>query len=140
MSTHDDLVARLDELAVIDHDAIAALRDPELGGDDAFLVEVVEAFLEDSPQHVEAIQRVSANAPGAGEVLMRAAHSLKGSCGNFGAARLQAVCAELEARGRANQLDGLTPLAERAVEEYAALADRLRALAEEARRGAAPAR
>lgn len=123
-----------DDLPVLGLDAIAALRDPELGGDDEFLVEVVTAFLEDSPQHVQAMQ--TALAAGDAQALMRAAHSLKGSCGNFGAARLQALCAELEARSRENQLDGLAPITARAAVEYATLVEQLRVLADAASRGA----
>jgi HPt (histidine-containing phosphotransfer) domain-containing protein len=137
MSTPDDLSARLDALNVLDRDVVGALRDPDLGGDDAFLVEVIQAFVEDSPQHIQAIQ--AALVSGKGQALMRAAHSLKGSCGNFGAARLQALCAELEARGRQNQLDGLAPLVARVASEYALLKDHLRVLADEVSRSASTA-
>lgn len=130
MATPDDLLARLDVLAVLEASAIAALRDPELGGDDAFLVEVIQAFLDDSPQHVQAIQ--ASYAAGDAPAMMRAAHSLKGSCGNFGAARLHTLCAELEQRGRADQLAGLSVLVDRVAVEYAMLAEQLRALSAEA--------
>jgi HPt (histidine-containing phosphotransfer) domain-containing protein len=130
MSTPDDLLARLDTLAVLDAAAVAVLRDPDLGGDDAFLVEVVQAFLEDSPQHVTAVQAgfAASDAP----KLMRAAHSLKGSSGNFGADRLQTLCAELELRARASRLEGLEMLVGRVGTEYALLAAQLAAVAEDA--------
>ena len=103
---------------------------PNMGGDDAFLIEVVQAFLEDSPQHVTAIQAgfTAGDAP----KLMRAAHSLKGSSGNFGAARLQTLCAELELNARASRLQGLESLVGRVGTEYAQLATQLAARAEEA--------
>lgn len=130
MSTPGDLLARLDVLAVLDRTAVAALRDPELGGDDEFLIEVIQTFLDDSPQHVTTVQ--AAFAAGDAPKLMRAAHSLKGSSGNFGAARLQALCAQVELQARAGQLDGLSPLVERVEREYGLLAEQLQALAAEA--------
>ena len=130
MTTPADLLARIEVLAVLDASAVAALRDPELGGDDAFLVEVIQAFLDDSPHHVQAAE--SSFAAGDGEALMRAAHSLKGSCANFGAARLHTLCAELEARGRAGTLEGIGALVTRLESEYALLAGQLEALAAEA--------
>jgi HPt (histidine-containing phosphotransfer) domain-containing protein len=126
MSTPDDLFARLEGLAVLDMATIADLRDPELDGDDAFRAEVIEIFLSDSPQHLTAIQDgvADGNAP----VVMRAAHTLRGSSANFGAARLQLLCTELEVRARSGQLQGLEPLAARVEAEFALLVAELDAL------------
>jgi CheY-like chemotaxis protein/HPt (histidine-containing phosphotransfer) domain-containing protein len=131
MTTPDELLARVDVLSVLDASTVAALRDPDLGGDDAFLVEVIQAFLDDSPRHVQAVQQGFAASDA--EVLMRAAHSLKGSCGNFGAARLHTLCAALEGQARADHLEGLAPLVARLPAEYASLAEQLAALAADAR-------
>ena len=87
---------------MLDEAAIAALRDPDLGGDPEFLVEVVEAFLGDSPPRLEAL-RASLDR-GEAEAVGRAAHSLKGSSGNFGAMRMQTLCADIERLARAGQL------------------------------------
>lgn len=132
MSSSEDLLARLDSLAVYDTDAIAALRDPELGGDAAFLEEVVEAFLEDAPQHVRTLR--AAFPIGDAPSVMRAAHSLKGSSGNFGAARLRELCADLEQHARANHLENLDPLMNRLEQEFCLLKNQLTALAVEARK------
>jgi CheY-like chemotaxis protein len=121
---------RLDSMPILDDTSIAMLRDPDLGGEPEFLVEVVEAFLSDTPPRIETIK--STLASGDGEGLGRAAHSLKGSSGNFGAARLQAICADVERLGRAGQLTGLPALVERLEVEYALVADRLSELAADA--------
>ena len=128
----------LESMPILDDTSIAMLRDPELGGEPDFLVEVVDAFLDDAPPRLETIR--SALASGDGEELGRAAHSLKGSSSNFGAARLQALCAEIERLARAGQPGALAPLVERLEGEYALVADRLTALAAEARQGAISSR
>ncbi|MCC7372067.1 MAG: Hpt domain-containing protein [Chloroflexi bacterium] len=137
MSSYDDLLESLDALGVYDTDAIAALRDPELGGDAAFLAEVVEAFLEDAPEHVGMLR--AAFPIGDAPSVMRAAHSLKGSSGNFGAARLRALCAALEQHARANHLEGLDPVMNRLDVEFCVLKKQLKALVVEAERAQASA-
>jgi CheY-like chemotaxis protein len=122
-------LSRLASLPLLDEAAVDALRDPDLGGDPEFLVEIVDAFLGDSPPRIETVRASLASGDGAG--LSRAAHSLKGSSGNFGAQRLQVLCADLERLGRDGQLDGLEPLVSRLEVEYQAVADRLRELAAE---------
>jgi PAS domain S-box-containing protein len=128
----------LESMPILDDASIAMLRDPDLGGEPEFLVEVVEAFLSDTPPRIETIKATLAS--GDGDGLGRAAHSLKGSSGNFGAARLQALCADIERLGRAGQLTGLAPLVERLVAEYALVADRLVELAAEASQEAVSSR
>jgi HPt (histidine-containing phosphotransfer) domain-containing protein len=115
--------ARLAALPLIDEAAIGALRDPDLGGDPKFLVEVVEAFLGDSPPRIEALK--SSLAGGDADTLGRAAHSLKGSSGNFGAARMQALCADIERLARDGQTEALGPLVVQLDVEYERVADRL---------------
>jgi CheY-like chemotaxis protein len=115
--------AQLAALPLIDEAAIGALRDPDLGGDPEFLVEVVEAFLGDSPPRIEALK--SSVAAGDADTLGRAAHSLKGSSGNLGAARMQALCADIERLARAGQTETLGPLVGQLDIEYERVADRL---------------
>jgi len=115
---HPDLT-RIDALTVLDDSAIAALRDPEFGGDAEFLAEVVQAFTLDTPPRILAVRTSLAGRDA--EALARAAHSLKGSSGNFGAERMQTLCADIERCARANQLDELVPLVERLDVEYALL-------------------
>ena len=63
-----------------------------LGGD---LRDVIDAYLEDTPQIISEMRRCSAAEDV--ENLSRLAHSLKSSSGIFGADRLAAVCRALEA-------------------------------------------
>jgi HPt (histidine-containing phosphotransfer) domain-containing protein len=124
-------LARLASMPILDAASIAALRDPDLGGDPEFLVEVVEAFFSDTPPRIEAVRASLARGDSGG--LGRAAHSLKGSSGNFGALRLQAICADVERLARAGQLHGLPWLVERLEAEYALVAARLTELSDEAK-------
>ena len=120
---------QLATLPMLDEAAIAALRDPDLGGDPDFLVEVVEAFLGDSPPRLQAL-RASLDR-GEAEAVGRAAHSLKGSSGNFGAMRMQTLCADIERLARAGELGSLGPLVEQLDVEYEQVAERLAGLVAE---------
>ena len=56
------------------------------------------------------------------EQLSRAAHSLKGSCGNVGATQLHSLCAELEQQARAGEsaeLAGLEALVSKTEQDLA---------------------
>ncbi|HZO30018.1 MAG TPA: Hpt domain-containing protein [Chloroflexota bacterium] len=122
--------SRLASLPLLDEAAIAALHDPELGGDPEFLTEVVETFLGDTPPRLEALH--AAFASGDAETLGRTAHSMKGSSGNFGAMRMQTLCADVERLSRAGELGSLGPLVAQLDVEYRQVADRLQELVDEA--------
>lgn len=72
-------------------------------GDQAFLRTLVDIFGDTTPKQVQAlaqaIQSQDANA------LLRAAHQLKGSVGNFAAERARKLAAELEDHGRRKNFD-----------------------------------
>ena len=121
---------QLAALPLLDEAAIAALRDPELGGDPEFLVEVVEAFLGDSPSRLRALR--AGFDRGDAEAVGRAAHSLKGSSGNFGAMRMQTLCADIERMARDGQMEPLGPLVSWLDVEYRQVAERLATLVAEA--------
>jgi CheY-like chemotaxis protein/HPt (histidine-containing phosphotransfer) domain-containing protein len=80
--------------AAIDLANLAGFCNPEIGGSVEILGELIETFLENTP-HLLATAR-AAIAGGSAADLLRAAHTLKGSCSNFGAQRLGAACARLE--------------------------------------------
>jgi len=86
----------------LDPAAIENLRaiNPDDGGE--FLRELVDIFLADTPQHLGAIE--SAIAAGDAPTLTRAAHSIKGSAGNFGANHLAALARDIEALGKSGEL------------------------------------
>lgn len=68
--------------------------------DPAFLRELIELFLQDVPQRVAELEQAIAG--GDAPLLTRAAHTIKGSCSNFGAAGLAEVALKMEHQGKAN--------------------------------------
>ena len=88
----------------LDQVTLANLR--ELGGDEdpGFLNEIIDQFLQDAPRHIEAIeQAMMMENP---DMVMKAAHSFKGGCGNMGAQPLAALCVILEEMGRQGTVAG----------------------------------
>jgi len=107
---------------------VAALMD-RLGGDRELLQELIALYLEDEPGLLAQI--ATAIGDGQPEALRRAAHTLKGSVGNFCATSAHAAAAALEAAGRDRKLDGAALLYEHLVAEFDRVRDALRALAAE---------
>ncbi|MEJ1971626.1 MAG: Hpt domain-containing protein [Lacunisphaera sp.] len=92
-------------IPIIDPSAIAGLR--ELNPDDpAFLRELIDLFTQDVGERVTEIERALATADLA--LLARAAHTIKGSCSNFGAAGLVNAAQALELQAKADNLAGAT--------------------------------
>ena len=91
---------------VIDPEAIANLR-ALCTEDDSFLREVVDIFLSDTPERLAELKvSFSAqDAPG----FIRAAHTMKGSASNLGAARMRAQAEHLELTAKKAGLTGLEP-------------------------------
>jgi HPt (histidine-containing phosphotransfer) domain-containing protein len=112
------------EAPVLDQAAIDGLL-AQVDGDFAFIVELIETFLEDAPALVreacEAAERSEL------EPLRRAAHTLKSTAASLGAARLSQAAASAERLAIAGDLPGAAALAP-ALE--AECADASRALAE----------
>src|SRR3977135_3259564 len=74
-----------------------------MDGDRELLLELIDVFLEDAPQRIQAVQ--SALADRDADAVYRAAHALKGSAGNFGAPEVVSRANRLEALARENDLD-----------------------------------
>lgn len=91
---------------VIDMDAIENLRSLNPGDNDEFLRELVGIYLEDTPQRVAELEQSLATNDGG--KFIRAAHSIKGSSANLGAASLRRVAERLEQQAR---LEGLVNVA-----------------------------
>ncbi len=85
------------------------------GGDREFEQELLITFVEDAQMHLDSAQ-AAANAQEPDKI-MREAHHLKGSSGNVGAHKLQALAAQLEAE--ANQ--GIFTNAPRLIQEMQSL-------------------
>ena len=90
----------------LDQTSLDALREM-VGGDEAFLAEMVDTFVDDAPRLVAEMRSTAA----AGDTvsLRRAAHSLKSNCRTFGAARLGEMCQQIEERAKNAETDGFTP-------------------------------
>lgn len=88
-----------------------------VGGDKAFLAEMIDTFLDDAPKLLAAMHHAvdDTNA----EELRRAAHTLKSNSANFGAMNLSKMCKELEEIGKSGALDGAAEGIARIEAEYA---------------------
>jgi len=82
---------------VIDPQAIEDLRalNPE---DPAFLRELIDLFVLDVPARITEIEQALARKDAV--LLCRAAHTIKGSCSNFGAASLREISQVMEQQGK----------------------------------------
>ncbi|MEP7157971.1 MAG: Hpt domain-containing protein [Chloroflexota bacterium] len=100
-----------DELPVLDEGVLADLR-ASVGGDEAFVRDLVATFVAEEPTNLELV--VAAAAAGDAEAIVRPAHTLKSSAGAIGAARLSAISREIEFAGREGRTADLAPLAEKA--------------------------
>ncbi len=103
----------------LDPEAIAALKavSPDDGG--AFLNELLDIFLSDTPLRLAEIKESLAR--GDAPTLTRAAHSIKGAAGNFGARRLAAAAYQVEQQGKAANLAGIPTLLPALESEFAAV-------------------
>ena len=95
--------------SAIDLQALQALRDID-PGNDSFLRELIGMFLADTPKQLAAIE--SGLASGDLATLTRAAHSVKGSSGHFGALALRTLSEKIEhlgAAGKTAEISALLP-------------------------------
>jgi CheY-like chemotaxis protein len=83
---------------VLDKRVLAQLADRDLGGDPAFVVELIDLFVEQVTPMVAEL-RAAATA-GDRTTIGRIAHTLQSSAGNLGARRLQRLCRESETAAR----------------------------------------
>src|SRR4051812_5684758 len=89
----------------IDPQALEGLR--ELNPDDpAFLRELIDLFIADVGERFAEIDRALATADA--NLLLRAAHTIKGSCSNFGAVELARISQIVELQGKAADFAGAT--------------------------------
>ena len=90
-----------------------------LGGEFAYLEEIIDSFLEDAPTLLAELDRFveDANPAGAGRV----AHSLKSNGADFGATAFSDLCREMETRGRSGEMNGAADLLLAIEAEYARL-------------------
>lgn len=80
------------------------------------LAEVIDSYLEDAPNLLQAIQTAITQEDAAG--LEQAAHTLRSSSATLGAIPLSTLCKELEAMGRAGTIQGGVERASQLEAEY----------------------
>ena len=92
------------------------LRELQQEGEPDILNELIELFLTEAPPQLASLGQ----AMEAGDVhsIQRIALTLKGSCGNMGAVRMEAICAELEEIGRSGALAAAPARISRLEEEF----------------------
>ena len=95
-------------------------------GDADLMREIVELFLQDRPKRMAAVRGALARHDG--DALALAAHSLKGSAGNFGASHVMAAALELEMIGRSGDFAHAEELWARLEEAMAQLTTALECL------------
>jgi CheY-like chemotaxis protein len=118
-----------------DSDGLAATvresLDSLAAGDSEFLLEIIDTFLEDTPDLLQQMSRGVKQAEPAS--LRIAAHSLKSNSADFGAEILRDLCKQAEAMGREGALDGADALVAQAVSEYVKLEEILTEMRDEVR-------
>ncbi|HEX9985170.1 MAG TPA: response regulator [Thermoanaerobaculia bacterium] len=104
------------EESPLDAEVLKNLREVA-GGEEGFLGELAQLFLQDSPSRIAALRDAVARHDA--HALATAAHGFKSSSGNIGATRMQQLNAELEQLGRTGTTDGAAALVEQLMAEYA---------------------
>ena len=115
-------------MGVLDPAAMESLREM-IGGDAAFLAELIDTFLQDASQLLaemhQAVER------GDAAVLRRTAHSLKSTSTQFGAQDLSSLCRGLEEIGKAGTVAGAAERVVQAEKAYESVRAALEAMRRE---------
>ena len=115
--------SELNPAATIDPQALEGLR--ELSPDDpAFLRELIDLFIQDVADRFAELERALATSDA--NLLTRAAHTIKGSCSNFGATELIRISQAMELQGKAADLAAAAATFPALRAEFAAVAEALR--------------
>ncbi len=115
LQSEDGTIEQVAEEDPLDRSVLAGLRGLQEEGEPDILGELIELFLTDVPPQLIALREAAQS--GDARSVERIAHTLKGSCGNMGAVRMGAICAELEEMGRSGNLTTASGLVSRLEEE-----------------------
>jgi HPt (histidine-containing phosphotransfer) domain-containing protein len=113
-----------DDTTTLDAGVLAALSD-SVGGDDAFVADLVETYLADGAVQLAAIDAAVRSREA--EALVRPAHTLKSSSRTVGANRLGELSRQIEMLGRSGSTTGAGELAGEARTEWTDVEAALRA-------------
>jgi two-component system, sensor histidine kinase and response regulator len=108
----------------LDEHVLDGLREVTGGGDE-FIRELAALYLDDAPSRLTEIRKAMRDSDAAR--LANAAHALKSSSGNIGAAAVRDLCTELEAAGRRGAVDARK--VEQLEREFARAEEELRRIA-----------
>ena len=100
----------------LDLAVLEGLRELQEEGETDLLAELVGMFLEDASARLDVLR--DAIQIGDAEEIERAAHSLKGSCGNMGVKRMQQTSSDLQEAGVSGDISGAANLLGRLEEEF----------------------
>ena len=101
----------------VDHDILIGLRELQQAGEPDLLNELVEVFLTDADPRLVALRKAVEQRDA--HTVEREAHTLKGSCANFGAQPLARICHSLQMLGRRQDLEQASALLAHLETEYA---------------------
>jgi len=101
----DDRVRPAESAVTVE--ALNRLRAASTRDNPHFLVELIDAFLPDMAARVVRMRNEFAHADA--KSLSRLAHGLMGSCANFGASTLMALCARIERQASAGPIEPIGP-------------------------------
>ncbi len=107
----------------LDAHALAKLRKALGEKSREFIPHLIDLFCADAVTRLQAMQKAVDEKDA--EMLGNIAHALKGSCANLGAKRMAGLSEILEARGRANSLQGVETFLELLNEEFIVVKDAL---------------
>jgi HPt (histidine-containing phosphotransfer) domain-containing protein len=113
---------------ILNPESIQALRDLSPEGDTAFLRELIAIYLADTPGQLAQLESALINGDAA--LVIRAAHTIKGSSGNFGALELAQVAQEVESRAKASDLVAVNAILPEFKRSLAQVAEALKELAD----------
>jgi two-component system, sensor histidine kinase and response regulator len=100
--------------AVVDSEKIAGLQQLARANP-SFMRDITGLFREDALVRIHELRDSASRADA--EMIARAAHSLKSSSGNIGAARMYSLCATIESSARQGNLEGVADMVEQLATE-----------------------
>jgi CheY-like chemotaxis protein len=97
--------------------AIASIRELGEPGEPDPLLELIDLFLADTPVALQSLRKACGDRDAA--LLKRVAHTIKGSCGNFGAQRMADLCQQVESAAKEEDFESAAELLPKVETEYA---------------------
>jgi len=94
-----------DQPVILDQQVLDSLHE-SVGGDDAFVADLVSTYLAEGAEHIA--QMEAAAAAGDPEAILRPAHSMKSSSAALGAARMSSISRDIEFAGREGRSEDLS--------------------------------